>query len=565
MQTEKLNNKKGKGTNRRSKSKYLDAVSTKPVIKSFHDFAYFYFSIFLFHIMNQEVDVHDSAAEGGSEVSLTDSAGFGIQDIVKHLLTEFKTTVTSADFPALLSSYLESHFPLLSGKITPLWFINKEKYFKGRKQAFSSYKIFTGNYADYTDVIIKESDKEQNGMQVLPCQEFEVLRKLVGVPFFQQLLSIGQTEKTFCMAIKNAGINLREYIEQLRFRVGPVLLVKCLQQLLEGIEVLHSIGYLHNDISLHNIFVDGNKFTFGGLKHAKKIHSSQGQDLPVERLVWRYVGYGTNVYNERVELCMIAYAVNQLAMSSFETDASKYTRLRIDPAHLSSHLRVGVYHVCRMLTLSPYDMYEFTAREVLLHPVFWSPEKAFNFIMLCSDYIDGRKVRYYALKAKQDGTWQNKAALSSMKIAQDSLNALLEQDLLLLFDNKEGWIEKVENISLKSFFGKLYCLTVRSLIAAVRNRSSHHFEDDEAIQKFFRALPDKYIAKWLEMFPQLLIVLAKWALRAKLNEENASFKNYFPVSDDVEPKSSFWAAFIAAPSIPSPTPPSSRTSSPALD
>lgn len=454
-----------------------------------------------------------------------------------------------ANLATRLANELQGRFPSISGTISPLWFLRRERRFGDRNAEHSTYKLWVGSFGDHNDLIVKESPKSADNYYTLqPRMEQGILRMLTGHPSFHELVTVGQSEHSMFIAVKYAGITLHDFIDHQNSEVSGIALISCYKQMLEGLQKLHELSYLHNDINLRNIYVKGGKFTLGGMKYSSMSAASLRTDIPNERLTWLYNSYGENQYNERTELCMLAYAMDNFARCSTVTSPDAVAIISSNGELMTSHLKVTALHIGRILTAVPYDRFVFNAADVSNHNGFWPPSRAFTFITLCSDYLDGIKKRYHELAARSES---DPGDVRRAKANLNRLSSELEKDQVLLFDATEGWIAKVGNVSLRQLFidKQTFDKTVRSLINAFRNRSAHHFEDDQYVRSFFRYLPGRYTIEWLKMFPQLMIVLGKWVIRSNLNETEETFVQFFPKRDDVSANDSFWAAYAQASSV----------------
>lgn len=411
--------------------------------------------------------------------------------------------------------------------ITSVWRIELGNSY-GSSVQHETYNLFKGSFGPYENLVVKEAQKNGAGVNELAENEFKVLAKVRKCEHFQQLVHVGESPTSFFIALENCGKNLT-HVLGIQYRISPKQLPSLYRQLLEGFFFLHNTGILHRDIDFGNLFFHARKnpsFKIGGLKHAvlddgNDFQNRRKADIPLGRLKWRYHGYGANNYSIREENFLIGCVMNSVSNFQVLADNTMVERASVLIDGDSYHERSAI-NLNQVLMSADAGAGSFGFPATQHHYLMWTSSKNYQFIITCYDYLEGLRARCVTgSQASQD---ECQRALQRLK---DSL----EDDHGHLYENtwQFGWLHCVSNRFLKTLLrGKVTNFSVFSLLATIRSRGAHHFEDIDEIQHFFRALPEEYIQAWLVMFPGLISHMVRWVIKNNLHNEVLSFGNFFP-------------------------------------
>ena len=398
-----------------------------------------------------------------------------------------------------------------------------------------TYIFKFGSFGWNEKLLVKIAKKDAEGDNKLARNEFEMLSLLNREANVERLVYVGSTKTDYYIAVFRAGYNLTECFKKKLPIFEPGLLATYYKQMLEGLDALHKYGICHRDISFANVYVSGSqKVCFGGLKHATRGGETEisSADIPLDRLVWTYHDYGAGKYGYKTELFLVACVMNSIVNRNFHS--CNYLNLEnaangIYTAEEALAVYCESWQQRSAIILNKVLMSKIISHEKTLlldssilqeFYLFWDLSKSFNFVITCYDYLDGYRSK--SLRARTLVAQEHYRKLVGR--LKRSLNCGSQH----LFP-EEGWLRCIRNIHLISILENpgFRDGTVYSLLQTIRNRAAHHYEDIPEVQDFFKALPEEYIAAWLEMFPSLVAHLARWVLRNNLQFDHGSFARYF--------------------------------------
>lgn len=407
--------------------------------------------------------------------------------------------------------------------------------------AHETYQFFEGSYGPFTNIIVKAANINERVAQ----NEKDMLVRVFNHASFQKLCACGTShgirEDKIYLAVEKCGRSLKFVIDTEHY-IHPSIYPRIFKQLIEGFLFLWKLGFVHREVNCSNIFLTSNniqaELKIGGLKQALSNDGSNQNlerraDVPAERLVYHYPGYGENNYRWGVELFLIGCVMNSTINSSHLVSSDgTYVKPTAPAAGETSYIVRNSLHLNRIM-MSERLQAEVVNSDVpaLSHHLFWSSIKNYTFLLNCYDYLDGMRNM-----SERVAVEDRRELLIDLR----RLQSTMETDRDHLFNDQwpEKWLHRFSSEQVQRFLrGRpgINFRTVYGLLATLRCRGAHHHEDLPYVRAFFGALPEKYIEKWLQMFPGLVSHMVRWALKNDLHHDE-SFAFYFEEPDHV-----FWS------------------------
>lgn len=417
--------------------------------------------------------------------------------------------------------------------IEPLWRIELGPPAGQFYNVHQTYSLYEGNYGPFRNVLIKEAVRGCEAVE----KELAALAVVAGKQNFQQIRGSGVSNDKAYIVVDKCGEPVSSFFRAIR-AVPQEILPIIYRALIEAIDTLTIAGFVHRDLSCDNIYLSSlnmnTKVTVGGLKHAlsnegSRLSLNRRSDIPVNRLVYRYRGYGHETYNWRTEYFLVGCIMNAL-LNNRELRSNVVLAQPVLPdQELISYIGYHVLHLNFVMMSAGFQQLLHDDIPIIGHHLFWDSTKSYVFICSCYDYLDGLRVR-----SERGEVVDRQAVAFRLATLKESLER--RHGHLFLDIWPQGWAQRINSNQIYNFLRASHVnfTTVFAILATFRNRGAHHHEDQDQVRNFFGALPDQYFQKWMEMFPGLLSHLVRWALINDLHIDEC-LTSYFE-----QPAHGFW-------------------------
>eukprot|EP00249_Psilotum_nudum_P010968 c22883_g1_i2 orf=134-2890(+) len=279
-------------------------------------------------------------------------------------------------------------------------------------------------------------------------------------------------------------------------RPSPMLL-QFMRDVVAGLAHLHDLGIVHRDLKPQNVLISSGRICCAKLSDmgiSKRLVDdassldtlasgvgSSGWQAPEQLLSQRQT--------RAVDLfslgCVLFYCLsggNHPFGPHFERDRNILNGQR--DLFLVEHIPEATHLLSSLSDSDPRKRP--SAKEVLLHPLFWSPEKRLSFLRDASDRVE----------------LENRVQQS---FVLDALEAVAPVAL------GGAWDEKLESTFLENLghYRRYNFRCVRDLLRVIRNKSSHYRELPQDVQQLVGPMPEGYEAYFRNRFPSLLLEVYK--------------------------------------------------------
>lgn len=249
---------------------------------------------------------------------------------------------------------------------------------------------------------VSKMDQEEDGVTISSMREITTLRNM-SHPNIITLREVITENEQLAVAFEYMDKNLRQFLEKRSRPLDPPLLQSYAYQLLSGINYIHSVGYIHQQIEPSNILINAKGLLkIGGFGKARAYHHPMSRSVNTSQLLWYtapellvgtdYYGLGIDVWSAGCIIAemargqvlfpgdsnidMLARISNILGQPSEEEWPEFYRVINKMSLHLSEDFYSCFNNINpelvdlikKLLTLNPAN--RISANEALLHPYF---------------------------------------------------------------------------------------------------------------------------------------------------------------------------------------------------
>jgi serine/threonine-protein kinase/endoribonuclease IRE1 len=371
----------------------------------------------------------------------------------------------------------------------------------------SSSVVFRGLFGQ-RHVAIKRVEKSK---QKLVQQEIDLLQKSDRNSNIIRYFVTEEDAQYYYIALELCVGSLKDYLQSPEMK-AKITKKKVIDQVINGMEWLHSLKIIHRDVKPSNVLLmekssDELEVKISDFGFAKQIDvpSSQMSVVPDESSAnyWTVPEMRENKYTAKSDVfstgCLIYYVANNGTVPqtvdkiAFPSSCDQFSN-----CVLLKHL---------VLVMTRKDPNERPTFQCLrFHPFFWDDQKKLNFILAVADRIKNRDFLGNAAACK------------------------IEEGQERVFGN--NWESRLESVVISSLAYRsrnhnyaVYSIT--ELLRAIRNKAAHYDEMSPTAKETYGTYPDGYVNYWTGKFPLLLI-----HIYVKINQcdlaRDPNFSSYYP-------------------------------------
>ncbi|KAJ7535590.1 hypothetical protein O6H91_12G039500 [Diphasiastrum complanatum] len=295
------------------------------------------------------------------------------------------------------------------------------------------------------------------------------------------------------------------------------LLLKLMRDIVDGLEYLHSLGYVHRDLKPQNVLIN-KEFTL--CAKISDMGISKRLDDGATSMDSHTTGVGSSgwqapeqILHQRqtraVDLfslgCMLFFCISG-GQHPFGSRLDRDGNIVLGKVDLFAidHMPEATHLIASLLEKDAKKRP--SALEVKCHPFFWSVEKRLSFLRDSSDRIE--------LEDRDD----NSVLLGVLEAAAPVALG-------------RSWDEKLDGLFLDNLgkYRRYNYQSVRDLLRVIRNKLNHYRELPSAVQELLGGIPEGYENYFRTRYPCLLLEVFKVIFQHCRREK--MFEKYFAPSE----------------------------------